>query len=77
METLEQQLGYLVAKMEEQGADLKKVSEKLDALEARVDDKFKTAEVAFRATKWLGATILAVLALPWASIKSFLVSLVR
>jgi hypothetical protein len=77
MDGLEQQIGYLVAKMEEQGAAVRTMALKLDALEKRVDDKFKTAEGAFKVLKWTGALLLAVLTLPWASIKSFVLGLIR
>ena len=61
METLEEKVGYLIAKVEEHGADLKAAVVKLDALEARVDEKFKTAEATFRVLKVLGLVLVAVL----------------
>lgn len=76
-ETLEQQMGYVLARLEELREDSKEMQAKLVALERRVDDKFKTAEGVFRTLKWLGAMLLAVLTLPWGSIKAFLLSIVR
>lgn len=72
---MEQQMGYLVAKMEEQGKDLAKFGEKLDALEKRVDEKFQTAEATFRVLKWIGSMLVAAIALPWDKIKQSVLSL--
>lgn len=58
---LEEKIGYLVAKVEEQGSDLKAAVVKLDALEKRVDQKFQTAETTFRVLKGLGLIVVAVL----------------
>jgi hypothetical protein len=62
---LEQQIGYLIAKVEEQGRDLTAAVVKLDALEKRVDEKFQTAEATFRVLKWLGSAAIAAVAVPW------------
>ena len=61
MNTLDEKVGYLIAKMEEQGADLKAAVVKLDALEQRVDEKFKTAEATFRVLKIIGLIAMATL----------------
>ena len=61
METLEEKVGYLLAKVEEQGTDLKAVAAKVDNLVERVDEKFKTAEATFRVLKWVGALTVAAL----------------
>ena len=61
MDTLEEKVGYLIAKIEEQGADLKAAVVKLDALERRVDEKFRTAEATFRILKFMGLAAVAVL----------------
>ena len=61
MDTLEEKVGYLIAKIEEQGSDLKAAVVKLDALEQRVDEKFRTAEATFRVLKFLGLATVAVL----------------
>jgi hypothetical protein len=58
---LDEKVGYLIAKIEEQGADLKAAVVKLDALEQRVDEKFKTAEATFRVLKGIGLLVVAVL----------------
>lgn len=61
MNSIEEKLGYLIAKVEEQGEDLRATVKKLDALEQRVDEKFRTAEATFRVLKFLGLAVVAVL----------------
>lgn len=61
MDSTNEKLGYLIAKMEEQGKDLQKLTERFDTLEGSVQDKFKTAEATFRVFKFLGAAALLVL----------------
>lgn len=61
MNSIDERVGYLIAKVEEQGSDLKAAVKKLDALEERVDQKFKTAEATFRVLKALGLIVVAVL----------------
>lgn len=75
MDTMEEKIGYLIAKMEEQGEDIKKVTERFDVLEKEVQGKFKTAETAFRVFKFIGVATAAVLTLPLSQIKSFFLSL--
>ena len=75
MDTIEEKIGYVIAKVEELSEDSKRVGEKLEALEERVDDKFKTAEATFRLLKFIGGPLLAILALPWTAIKEFYVRL--
>lgn len=63
MKSMDEKIGYLIAKVEEQGRDLSAAVVKLDALEKRVDEKFKTAEATFRVLKWLAGIAVAVLTL--------------
>lgn len=77
METLEQQMGYVLARLEELREDSKEMQKKLTALEVRVDEKFKTAEATFRVVKWLAGLTFAVLTVPWYNIKAFVLSMFR
>ena len=61
MESIEEKLGYLIAKVEEISKDSKAMGAKLETLETRVDDKFKTAEATFRILKFIGYAAVAVL----------------
>lgn len=61
MNSTDEKLGYLIAKVEEQGKDLKTVTERFDALEREVREKFKTVETTFRVLKFLGYAVAAVL----------------
>lgn len=61
MTNIDEKIGYLTAMVEEQGKDLRAAVKKLDALEERVDQKFKTAEATFRVLKGLGLITVAVL----------------
>ena len=74
---MEQQLGYLVAKMEENGKDIRELGEKLGTLEKRVDEKFRTAEATFRVLRWIGSSIAAAIVLPWDKITQFVKSLAQ
>jgi hypothetical protein len=70
--TIEEKIGYLIAKAEEQGTDLRMLSTKVGALEARVDEKFKTAEATFRVLRWVGSTAVAAFAIPWEKVVKFI-----
>lgn len=61
MNSMEEKLGYLIAKAEEQGKDFQELKTRFDALEKRVEDKFKTAEATFRVFKFIGAAALLIL----------------
>jgi tetrahydromethanopterin S-methyltransferase subunit G len=74
MNSMEEKIGYLIAKMEEQGDDIRKVTERFDVLEKEVQGKFKTVESAFRIIKYIAAFVAAVLTLPLNQIKTFLIS---
>ena len=58
---LEQQIGYLVAKMEELTADVKTLSSSHEELKERVNDKFKIAETLFKLFKFVGIAVVTVL----------------
>jgi hypothetical protein len=68
---MDEKIGYLIAKVEEQGADLRKVSEGLTTLEKRVDEKFKTAEATFRVVKWAAGLTVAILTFKLGDIPKF------
>lgn len=68
MESIEEKLGYLIAKVEELFEDSKALGAKLEALETRVDDKFKTAEATFRIVKFIGYATVAVLTLKFGDV---------
>lgn len=70
MNGLEEKVGYLIAKVEEQGNDLKAAVDKLDKLEQRVEDKFKTAEATFRVLKGIGLIVVAVLTFKFGDVSS-------
>ena len=60
METLEEKVGYLIAKIEEQGDDLHRVITKVDDLETTVREKLTTVETLFKVFKFLGVIVVAV-----------------
>lgn len=65
MDTIDEKVGYLIAKMEEFSIDSKATASKLEALEKRVDEKFQTAETTLRVLGWLGGGLVAALSMPW------------
>ena len=66
---MDQQIGYLLGKLEEVSSDIKIVVHRIDALEKNVAEKFKTAEVVYKTFKFLGLALLAVLSLKIGDIK--------
>lgn len=56
-----QQIGYLLAKIEEICSSQNSLNRRFDELEKRVDDKFRTAEIVFSIGKFLGLSLLAIL----------------
>lgn len=66
----EEKLGYLIAKVEELGEDMRELKGKYNALEQRVDEKFKTAEATFRVLKILGLITIAVLSFKFGDLPS-------
>ena len=71
----ERDLGYLIARVEDVAADVKAQGVKLDSLQERVNEKFKTAEATIRVLKVLGAIVVAGATLKWSDIPSLLGSL--
>ncbi len=61
MNGIEEKLGYLIAKTEEMQKDQQELKGRFDALEQRVDGKFRTAETTFRILKAAGLIAVAVL----------------
>ena len=61
MDTIEEKIGYLVAKMEEHGHDLRKVITKVETLEKTVSEKLTTIDTLFKVVKFGGIVIVAVL----------------
>lgn len=58
---IEQQVGYLVAKIEEQGDDIKKLMGRVDAMDRLLAEKLNTVETVFKVIKFAGIVIVAVL----------------
>jgi hypothetical protein len=71
----EEKLGYLIAKVEEQGSDLKGLMIQVNALEKRVEDKLRTAELVFRFVKFSGLAALAVLTFKFGDVKALWLAL--
>jgi hypothetical protein len=61
MDGLDQKVGYILAKLEEMSEDGKELKGRFDALEQRVETKFRTAETTFRILKYAGLISVAVL----------------
>lgn len=72
----EEKLGYLIAKVEEMGADQKDFGSRLTSLEQRVDDKFKTAEATLRVLGWVASGAVAAITIPWDKVTTFFKRLV-
>jgi hypothetical protein len=68
MDGLDQKVGYILAKLEEMSEDGKELKGRFDALEQRVETKFKTAEATFRVLKGVGLVAVAVLTLKFGDI---------
>jgi len=64
----EQQIGALVSTVEDLKLAVQRMTTKLDALEERVEEKFKTAEAVFKVSKFVGLTLVAVLTLKFGDI---------
>ena len=75
MESIDEKIGYLMAKMEEQGNDLRTLTVKVDALKNQVEEKFKTVEATFRVLRWLGLITVAVLTLKFGDVPRIWISL--
>lgn len=57
---MEEKLGYLIAKVEEIGANQKTLAGKVDALEARVNEKFTAVETTLKIVKYTGLVLMAL-----------------
>jgi hypothetical protein len=68
MKTVEENIGYLLAKQEEQKSDLVRVEQKVDSLTELVSTKFATAETVFKVIKFLGIVVVAVATLQFGDI---------
>jgi hypothetical protein len=68
MKTVEENIGYLLAKQEEQKSDLVRVEQKVDSLTEMVSTKFATAETVFKVIKFLGIVVVAVATLQFGDI---------
>ena len=66
----DEKLGYLIAKVEELALDVKEMRGKYDALEKRVEDKFRTAEITLRILKFIGLAVAAVLTFKFGDLPS-------
>lgn len=60
MNSLDEKVGYLIAKMEEQGESLNKVATKVDYLEKAVNEKFTTVETLIKVFKFAGVATIAI-----------------
>lgn len=72
----EQQIGYLIAKVEEIAEDQKKTALKVEELELLVIKKLTTAETVFRTLKASIVVVMAVLAFKWGDIPGLWKSIV-
>jgi hypothetical protein len=68
MKTVEENIGYLLAKQEEQKSDLVRVEQKVDSLTEMVSTKFATAETVFKVVKFLGIVVVAIVTLQFGDI---------
>lgn len=72
---IEKNLGYLIAKVEEISEDQKTLAVKVDALEAKVNEKFTTADAVLKTFKILGAILLAVATIKFGDIPGLWIKL--
>jgi len=68
METMEEKVGYLLAKQEEQKSDLIRVEQKVDSLTEMVSTKFNTAETVFKVIRFMGIVVVALVTLQFGDI---------
>lgn len=57
----EQQMGFIISKLEELSEDVRSLTAKHEVLEKQVSEKFQTAEAVLRTLKFLGAAVVALL----------------
>ena len=68
MDSMEEKVGYLLAKAEESKGDLVRVEQKVDSLTELVSSKFATAETVFKVLRFLGIAIVAIATLQFGDI---------
>ena len=68
MDTLEEKVGYLLAKQEENKSDMVRVEQKVDELTTMVSSKFATAETVFKVLRFLGIVVVALATLQFGDI---------
>ena len=68
MQTIDEKVGYLMAKAEEQKGDLVRVEQKVDSLTELVSTKFATAETVFKVLRFLGIVVVALATLQFGDI---------
>ena len=68
MDTLEEKVGYLLAKQEENKSDMVRVEQKVDSLTEMVSTKFATAETVFKVVRFLGIVVIAIATLQFGDI---------
>lgn len=69
MDSIEQEVGYLKAKVEEIQSDSIRMEQKLDNLSELVAKKFTTAETMFTVVKFLGLAAVALITFKFGDIK--------
>lgn len=57
----EQQLGVILEKLSDTADSISRLEDRFNKLEARVDDKFRTAENFLKFLKFLGFSLVAIL----------------
>lgn len=62
----EQQMGIVIAQLKDVASAVSKLDERLDALERRVEDKFRTIEIAFKVIRYIGLIGMALVSLRFA-----------
>ena len=68
MNTIDEKVGYLMAKAEEQKGDLVRVEQKVDELTTMVSSKFATAETVFKVLRFVGIVVVALATLQFGDI---------
>jgi len=68
MDTQEEKIGYLLARVEDMNSTLTLLVHRHDELEKTVEGKFKTAETVFKTLKFMGLVSMAILTLRFGDI---------
>ena len=66
--SMEEKVGYLLAKAEESKGDLVRVEQKVDSLTELVSSKFATAETVVKVVRFLGIVVIAIATLQFGDI---------